>query len=240
MMSDYEKYIHFKSLTGSKAYGLNNENSDDDWRGFYLPPTSDFFKLTEPPEQIVKLKEEDSTYWELKKYLRLALQNNPNVLETLWSPTMIYQNHVMQRYIEPFILNNRNKFLSKRIMETYGGYATSQLKRGEEYIARGKTKDGWKHLMHLCRLLIQGRDALLTGELRVDVGEYKERLLSIRREEVSMTDFKEWHSELEAKFEQAKLVTQLQDKPEPAFAEEFLVKMRHLMMSPPVMRELQS
>ena len=34
---------------------------------------------------------------------------------------MIYQNHVMQRYIEPFILNNRNKFLSKRIMETYGG-----------------------------------------------------------------------------------------------------------------------
>ena len=45
-------------------------------------------------------------------------------------------------------------------------YATSQLKRGEEYIARGKTKDGWKHLMHLCRLLIQGRDASLTGELR--------------------------------------------------------------------------
>lgn len=239
MSSNYDKYIHFKSLTGSKAYGLNNEHSDDDWRGFYIPPTREFFKLSEPPEQIVKLNEEDSTYWELKKYLKLALQNNPNVLETLWSPTVEYQNSVMQRHIEPFIIGNRNKFLSKRIIETYGGYATSQLKRGEEYVARGKTKDGWKHLMHLCRLLIQGRDALLTGELRVNVGEYKERLLSIRREEVSMQDFKEWHAELEAKFSEAKLKTTLQDKPDSQFAEEFLLKMRRLMMSPPVMREMK-
>ena len=69
MMSDYEKYIHFKSLTGSKAYGLNNENSDDDWRGFYLPPTSDFFKLTEPPNKLLNSKKKTLLLLGIKEIL---------------------------------------------------------------------------------------------------------------------------------------------------------------------------
>lgn len=237
---DYNQYIQFKALTGSKAYGLNVEGSDDDWRGFYVPPTSHFFRFVEPPEQLQTTKDEDYSYWELKKFLKLIIANNPNVLETLWSPVILYPNPNTRELIKNFIENNRNNFLSKRIIHTYGGYATSQLKRGEEYVNRGKTKDGWKHLMHLCRLLIQGTDALLTGTLQTNVsncageeaGSYRDRLLSIRREEVSMEEFKKWHFELEVKFEDAKLVTKLPDTPDVRPASEFLRQMRLLMLVP--------
>jgi predicted nucleotidyltransferase len=229
---DYKNYIQFKALTGSKAYGLNIETSDDDWRGFYIPPTHSFFSFVEPPEQLQTTKDEDYSYWELRKFLKLILANNPNVLETLWSPVMIYPNTHTGDLIKHFIETYRDSFISKRIINTYGGYATSQLKRGEEYVARGKTKDGWKHLMHLCRLLIQGTESLKTGTLQVNVGTYKERLLSIRHEQMSMEIFKIWHSELEEKFNEAKLVTKLPDEPDPKPAEDFLRQMRLLMLFP--------
>lgn len=227
---DYTKYIQFKALTGSKAYGLSIPTSDDDWRGFYVPPTLDFFSFVEPPEQLQTTKDEDYSYWELKKFLKLILANNPNVLETLWSPVMMYANNSMGDLIRNFIEDYRNSFISKRIINTYGGYATSQLKRGEEYVARGKTKDGWKHLMHLCRLLIQGTDALKNGTLDVDVGQYKDKLLSIRHEQMTMEEFKTWHKELEIKFNEAKVETKLPDEPNPRPAEDFLKQIRILML----------
>ena len=237
---DYKKYIQFKALTGSKAYGLDIPTSDEDWRGFYIPPTHDFFAFVEPTEQLQTTSGEDYSYWELKKFLKLIIANNPNVLETLWSPVMLYPNPNTGSLIKYFIETNRDGFLSKRIINTYGGYATSQLKRGEEYVARGKTKDGWKHLMHLCRLLIQGTDALITGTLQTDVrncvgdysGSYRDRLLSIRHEQLSMEEFKEWHAELESKFAEAKLTTKLKDEPDPKPALDFLRQMRLLMLYP--------
>jgi hypothetical protein len=86
--------------------------------------------------------------------------------------------------------------------------------------------------MHLCRLLIQGTESLKTGTLQVNVGTYKERLLSIRHEQMSMEIFKIWHSELEEKFNEAKLVTKLPDEPDPKPAEDFLRQMRLLMLFP--------
>ena len=227
---DYKNYIQFKALPRSNAFVLDIETSDEDWRGFYIPPTHLFFKFVEPPEQLQTTKDEDYSYWEIKKFLKLVLANNPNVLETLWSPVMMYPNNNTGDLIKNFIEDYRNSFISKRIINTYGGYATSQLKRGEEYVARGKTKDGWKHLMHLCRLLIQGTSALKTGTLEVNVGTYKDRLLSIRREQMSMEEFKTWHGELEAEFNEAKLTTKLPDEPEQRPAEDFLRQMRIFML----------
>ena len=56
-----------------------------DRRGFYLPPAELQWSLAGVPEQLETDQEE--VYWEVEKFIRLALKANPNVLECLYSPT---------------------------------------------------------------------------------------------------------------------------------------------------------
>ena len=42
----------------------------------------------------------DEVYWELEKFLKLALKANPNVLETLWTPLVLHADEVAQRLRE--------------------------------------------------------------------------------------------------------------------------------------------
>src|SRR5215813_945516 len=82
----YERVI-YRCVVGSQAYGLAGEESDIDRRGIYLPPADLHWSLYGVPDQL----ENDDTqeaYWEVQKFLVLALKANPNVLECLtrrWS-----------------------------------------------------------------------------------------------------------------------------------------------------------
>jgi uncharacterized protein len=82
---DLVPYIIYRCVVGSRAYGLDDDASDTDRRGIYLPPADLHWSLYGLPEQI----EDDitrDTYWELQKFLVLALKANPNVLECLYTP----------------------------------------------------------------------------------------------------------------------------------------------------------
>jgi predicted nucleotidyltransferase len=149
--TNWQKYIIYDALVGSKAYGLDTPESDEDRRGFYLAPTRSFWSLTKPPEQITA-GANDSTYWEAEKFIRLALQANPTVLEILWATEYNMEG------IASIIRGNRNFFLSKRIKTTYIGYATDQMNRFLKRKERGGDPD-WKHLMHCVRILLQGNSA---------------------------------------------------------------------------------
>ncbi|MAP08450.1 MAG: nucleotidyltransferase, partial [Rhodopirellula sp.] len=79
----YDRVI-YRCVIGSRAYGLEDEDSDTDRRGIYLPPAELQWSLYGVPEQL----ENDQTqevYWELQKFIVLALKANPNVLECLYS-----------------------------------------------------------------------------------------------------------------------------------------------------------
>ncbi len=81
----YERVI-YRCVIGSQAYGLAGEGSDIDRRGIYLPPADLHWSLYGVPDQL----ENDDTqeaYWEIQKFLVLALKANPNVLECLYTPT---------------------------------------------------------------------------------------------------------------------------------------------------------
>ena len=83
---DLRPWIIYRCQVGSKAFGLASEDSDDDLRGIYLPPARLHWSLRRLPEQLEFTEQErDEVYWELEKFLRLALKANPNVLETLWT-----------------------------------------------------------------------------------------------------------------------------------------------------------
>jgi hypothetical protein len=80
----YERVI-YRCVVGSRAYGLDNEASDTDRRGIYLPPAELQWSLYGVPEQLENDQTQEA-YWELQKFIVLALKANPNVLECLYTP----------------------------------------------------------------------------------------------------------------------------------------------------------
>ena len=88
--ADMRPWIIYRCQVGSKAFGLANDESDDDLRGIYLPPARLHWSLRRLPEQLEFADaQRDEVYWEIEKFLRLALKANPSVLETLWTPQVL-------------------------------------------------------------------------------------------------------------------------------------------------------
>ena len=77
--------IIFECVTGSRLYGTSTPESDTDIRGVFIPPEEYYLGFLNKVEQ-VEDKVSDVTHWELSKYLKLALDNNPNILELLFVP----------------------------------------------------------------------------------------------------------------------------------------------------------
>ena len=222
---DLRPYIIYRCQVGSKAYGLATEDSDDDLRGIYLPPAKLDWSLYRLPEQLESIDDEkDEVYWELDKFIRLALKANPNVLETLWTPLVLDANEVAQR-----LRTIRQAFLSKHLYKTYSGYVLSQFRRMANAVKnQGKFKP--KHAMHLVRLLYSGIAALETGEIQVDVSERRDELLHIRNGSLTFDEVKEKALGLDRTFQQAFEKTTLPDQPDYARVNEFLIWARRSMV----------
>ena len=123
----------------------------------------------------------------------------------------------------------RSCFLSKLLYQTYNGYALGQFKKMEQDLrARGQIK--MKHAMHLVRLLLSGIHALDNGDILVDVGTYRERLLAIRNGETPWDEVNAWRLELHKQFEAAYTRTRLPERPDYAAANAFLIKARRSMV----------
>ncbi|MGD9580515.1 MAG: nucleotidyltransferase domain-containing protein [Vampirovibrionia bacterium] len=216
---DLKEHIIYECIVGSKAFGLADNNSDNDVRGIYLAPNDLLHSLWGAPEQLED-KKEDKIYWELEKFIRLALKGNPNILETMWSPLINYKSDLADQLIEI-----REIFLSKHIFNTYGGYTISQFnKMNNEYKSTEKYRT--KHALHLIRLLISGTEALKHGYIMIDVSEYRNTLLSIKKGEFSFTEVEELRKELELKFNEAYENTKLPDYPDVKKANDFLILAR--------------
>lgn len=227
ILDEYDLYQHiiYRCLVGSRAYGLAGDDSDEDRRGVYLPPARMHWSLYGVPEQLENT-ETDECYWELQKFLTLALKGNPNILECLYSPVVEKVTELGQE-----LLDIRDCFLSKLIFQTYNGYAIGQFKKMEQDLrSRGQIK--WKHAMHLIRLLLSGIRALREGAIPVDVGEYRERLLAIRHGETPWEEVNGWRLRLHTEFEEAFKVTNLPERPDYEKANAYLIKARLAMVEP--------
>lgn len=118
-------------LAGSYSYGTNNENSDIDVRGVTLNRKSDLIGLTQY-EQYVD-NNTDTTIYTFNKMVNLLLNCNPNTLELLGlNPEhYLYLNEIGQDLID-----HTKLFLSKRAIQSFGGYADAQLRRLQNALAR--------------------------------------------------------------------------------------------------------
>jgi len=211
--------VIYRCIVGSMAYGLAREGSDIDRRGFYLPPAELHWSLFDLPEQLEN-KETEECYWEIRKFITMALKANPNVLECLYTPIVEHSTPLADE-----LLAGRSAFLSKLIYQTYNGYVMSQFKKLEQdVLTTGAPR--WKHAMHLIRLLLAGITALREGTIPVRVEEHRDRLLAIKRGETSWQEVDAWRLALHEDFEHAFAATALPDRPDYDWANRFLVKAR--------------
>jgi predicted nucleotidyltransferase len=216
---DLEEFVIYRCVVGSRAYGLETEDSDTDLRGVYLAPAALQWSLFGAPEQF----EENAgqwTLWELQKFLVMALKANPNILECLYSPLVDKVTPLGEE-----LLALRDRFLSQMIFQTFNGYAMSQFKKIEQdRRARGEVR--WKHAMHLLRLLLSGAAALRDGRVPVRVEVHRERLLAVKRGEVPWEEVDAWRLELHRDFDHALTATKLPERPDYEAANLFLIRAR--------------
>lgn len=212
----------YSCVVGSRAYRLAREGSDVDRRGVFQAPTALYWGFDKPPTHVdgPAPQGEELFSWELERFCELALAANPTVLECLWSPVVSRVSPVGQELLEL-----RSAFLSARVAETYGGYALAQFKK---LVARrercGDVK--WKQAMHMLRLLRAGVHVLSTGEILVDVGDERERLLAVRDGRVPWEEVATWADRLRGELEEAGRTTGLPAEPGRDVVERFLVGAR--------------
>jgi len=120
--------------TGSTLYGTRTKTSNSDKIGVFIADWDYYVglktvKIVDSSKQIKDNQgknladSEDCSYYELRKYIELAMAGNPNILETLFVDD---KNITHITPIGRKLLDNRQLFISQRIKSRYLGYAYSQ------------------------------------------------------------------------------------------------------------------
>lgn len=110
-------------------YGTTVKDSDVDIRGVFIPSSEYFFGFLNHVEQIEE-SNNDVVYFDIRKFFKLALDCNPNIVELLFVP-----REMSVTWTEEWeeIINNRDLFLSRKARYTFSGYAVSQLHRIKQH-----------------------------------------------------------------------------------------------------------
>lgn len=139
--------IIFLTYGGSHAYGTNIEGSDVDIRGCAVNSRSDILGLTDF-EQVVETQT-DTTVYAFNKLIGLLLNCNPNTIEMLGCKP---EHYFLMTPTGQEIIDSRKMFLSKKAIYSFGGYATQQLRRLENALARDAYPPEAKerHIMGAC------------------------------------------------------------------------------------------
>ncbi len=131
LFKDFSETVVFKCIAGSRAYGTNRPDSDEDIRGVFVLMQSHYLSLKRPID-LVSDEKGDVVFYTLRRFLELASTANPNIIELLFMPDecVLTKTSLMDT-----LLNQRELFITKGAYESHIGYAQAQIKK-----ARGRNK----------------------------------------------------------------------------------------------------
>ena len=226
------------SLTtmGSQAYGVSNDDSDVDVYGICIPPKELVFPhlAGEIPgfgrqinrfevwqeHHIISPKnvEYDFAVYGIVRYFHLCMDNNPNMIDSLFTP----RNCVIHSTpIGEIIRENRKLFLHKGAWHKFKGYAFAQASKIRNKVnssnperAEQIEKYGYstKFAYHCVRLMNEVEQILVEGDL--DLQRNREQLKSIRRGEWTLEQFEEYFTTKEHILETTYANSKLQHSPD--------------------------
>ena len=197
-----ERKVMFLTYGGSHAYGTNVPTSDVDLRGIAFNKPQELFGL-ENFEQFV-CTESDTTIYGVNKIFNLLLNCNPNVIEILGTKK---EHHFIETPESNLLLSNKDLFLSKRAISSFGGYATAQLRRLEN--ASSHKMEQTRQEGHILNSVVNSFEHLkryyskFTDEeikLYIDKSQKEdldsEIFMDINLKHFPLRDFKDIHSEM--------------------------------------------
>lgn len=241
--------IHYETMMGSVAYGVSSDTSDMDIYGFCIPTKELVFphlageimgfgrqheRFEQYQEHHVidndslggKGRSHDFAIFSIVKYFQLAMENNPNMIDSLFTPEFCVL-HITK--IGTMVRENRKLFLHKGSWHKFKGYAYSQLHKMTTKDPKGKRQElreqfGFdvKFAYHVVRLLYEVEQILVEGD--IDLQRHREHLKSIRRGEITEKEIRDWASEKEKGLEKIYETSNLQHSPDEA-------KIKILLMS---------
>lgn len=227
----------YETIMGSQAYGVSGDSSDMDIYGFCIPPKDYTFphlrgeipsfgtpgpRFEQYQQHHVKEgstgKEYDLNIYNIVKYFQLCMDNNPNMIDSLFTPQMCVTKATK---IAQHVRDNRKLFLHKGAWHRFKGYAYSQMhKMGLKSPQAGSKrkelveKHGYdiKFAYHIVRLLNEVEQILVEGDL--DLQRNNDQLKSIRRGEWTMDQIEQYFVTKEKALETTYSESKLQHSPD--------------------------
>ena len=177
-------------IAGSTLYGLNNKDSDVDYRGIFLATDQKYTTGFDTIESICQTGDVDSTYYELLRYLKLLRKSNTQVLEILFAEDSDY-NFTTPIFDE--IRANRYSLIDTHILKaSLKGYVYSEIKLATgQRTGRlgGKRKEALdrngyspKNMVQLLRLCEVGRVFFTEGLYMVKVKDFNPKMHEVLME----------------------------------------------------------
>ncbi len=233
--------VQYETIMGSVAYGVSADTSDMDVYGWAIPPKEDLFPhlrgeilgfgrqhkrfeqfqehhIADPDALAGHGRTYDLTIFGIVKFFQLAMENNPNVLDSLFTPANCVL-HCTQ--VGTLVRENRRLFLHRGAWPKFKGYAYSQLHKLAIKEPTGKRvelveKHGYdtKFAYHVVRLLGEVEQILLEGD--IDLQRDNDRLKAIRRGEWTEDRLRKWAADKEADLERAYAECKLPAAPDEA------------------------
>jgi len=239
----------YEVIMGSVAYGVSNDTSDMDIYGFCIPPRDYVFPhlrgeiigFSDPGPQFNQYQEHhihdphaeggkgrvyDLNIYSIIKYFRLCMENNPNMIDSLFVPRrcILYSTAIGE-----LLRENRKLFLHKGAWHKFKGYAYSQVHKMNSKNPIGKRKRihekyGYdvKFAYHVVRLLNEVEQILSEGDL--DLERNREQLKAIRRGDWSQEKIAEYFEQKENQLESAYTKSELPATPDVEKIRELLLE----------------
>jgi len=161
-----------KVVVGSQAHGLATPESDFDYRGVFVVPTTEILSLGNTKRQTSWNEgKNDDTSWEIGHFLFLATKCNPTILETFLAPGVNVFNQAQEsdpvlreygqelRSLFPFIWNSTD------VANAFVGYGLNQRKKFLE----DKDNRANKYAAAYLRTLYNAHELLTTGQFTVRI-----------------------------------------------------------------------
>jgi predicted nucleotidyltransferase len=231
--------VMYETIMGSVAYGVSSDTSDMDVYGWAIPPREDLFPhlrgevpgfgtprsrfeqfeahhVVDPDALGGRGRQHDLTVYSIVKFFQLAMENNPNIIDSLFTPATCVLHCTA---VGTLVRERRRLFLHKGCWPKFKGYAYAQLHKIATKHPVGKraaivAEHGYdvKFAYHVVRLL--GEVEMILAEEDLDLQRDRERLKAIRRGEWSEERLRQWCAEKEGHLEQIWAESRLRHAPD--------------------------
>lgn len=184
--------IIFKCIVGSKLYGTDNENSDTDIKGVFLPDIDDLILGKAPKHYTFSSSgkydkndkdDVDETYYSLQYFLELAAKGDTNAIDLLFA----YTNHTQVIIDTPIwreLIKNIDKIITKNV-NAYVGYCKHQAFK---YSIKGEKLNNFFEFERFCQTSIKKYNERITLKEAIENEFCKDFIDNIIKDKINIKE----------------------------------------------------